>query len=85
MGMFLHRPIRTSLCAICRRWFIRPCTRRAASGCRPTLLQGHLLERMHGALAGADDAAEKLDIFTSSSGSAAHGTGIWTLPSLENE
>eukprot|EP00959_Pyramimonas_sp_CCMP1952_P246622 5154425-Pyramimonas_sp.AAC.1 len=35
--------------------------------------------------AGEDDAAEKFDIFSSSSGSAAqHGTGIWTPPSLEH-
>eukprot|EP00959_Pyramimonas_sp_CCMP1952_P395532 8287828-Pyramimonas_sp.AAC.1 len=36
-----------------------------------------------GAPAGAYDTAEKFAIFTSSSGYAAHGAGIWTPPSRE--
>eukprot|EP00959_Pyramimonas_sp_CCMP1952_P318029 6655312-Pyramimonas_sp.AAC.1 len=44
------------------------------------------LDAKAGAPAGGDDAAEKFDIFTSRSGSAAQrGTGTWTPPSLENE
>eukprot|EP00959_Pyramimonas_sp_CCMP1952_P402049 8424838-Pyramimonas_sp.AAC.1 len=39
-----------------------------------------------GTPAGGNDAAEKFDIFTPGSGSAAqHGTGIGTPPSVENE
>eukprot|EP00959_Pyramimonas_sp_CCMP1952_P374421 7841149-Pyramimonas_sp.AAC.1 len=38
-----------------------------------------------GTPAGAADTAEKFDMFTSGSGSAAHGVGIWTPLSLANE
>eukprot|EP00959_Pyramimonas_sp_CCMP1952_P111424 2330753-Pyramimonas_sp.AAC.1 len=67
------RPIRTSPCETCMRRY------------QATYEEGNMWtppDARAGTPAEVDDAAEKFDIFTSSSGSAAeHGTGIWTAPS----
>eukprot|EP00959_Pyramimonas_sp_CCMP1952_P027862 584452-Pyramimonas_sp.AAC.1 len=72
------RPTRTSPCATCRRSYVRPFHEGGNEWTPPDAKAGSPAE--------GDDAAERLDLFTSSSGFAAqYFAGIWTPPPLENE
>eukprot|EP00959_Pyramimonas_sp_CCMP1952_P054394 1137430-Pyramimonas_sp.AAC.1 len=66
MGMSLHRPIRTSPCAICRRRLHRATCEEGSKCMPPDPMAGAPAGVNAGTLAGAGDAAEKSGVFTSS-------------------